>query len=70
MPGDKSTDGAEDEVEATTDGAVNAPAMRQHSKHLVGLHLENIEEKNKDIQSSDTENASPAIGPKDITCVS
>lgn len=40
------------------------------SKRVSSLHLENIEERNKDTLSSDTENASPAIGPKDVSCVS
>lgn len=40
------------------------------SKRVSTLHLENIEERNKDTLSSDTENASPAIGPKDVSCVS
>lgn len=39
-------------------------------KRISGLLLEGVEERNKEIHSSDTENASPAIGPKDISCVS
>ncbi|KAJ6643413.1 Protein daughter of sevenless [Pseudolycoriella hygida] len=37
-------------------------------KRISGLQLEGVEERNKEIHSSDTENASPAIGPKDISC--
>ena len=39
-------------------------------KRISGLLLEGVEERNKETQSSDTENASPAIGPKDVSCVS
>lgn len=38
-------------------------------KRISKLLLEGVEERNKEIHSSDTENASPAIGPKDISCV-
>lgn len=43
---------------------------KKQQKRKSGLLLEDIDERNKDTQSSDTENASPAIGPKDVSCVS
>lgn len=78
MPDDKLTDDIAPEVEAEiTNSSVvvnglkeSTKSMRQHPKSISGLHLEGIEERNKDNLSSDTENASPAIGPKDISCVS
>lgn len=37
-------------------------------KRLSGLILEGVEIRNREIPSSDTDNASPAIGPKDSSC--
>ncbi|XP_055686754.1 protein daughter of sevenless [Lutzomyia longipalpis] len=37
-------------------------------KRLSGLVLDGVEIRNKEVPSSDTDNASPAIGPKDSSC--
>lgn len=59
--------------------AASTPSAGKHvhsrrAKHMAGLLLEETDndERNKDVNSSDTENASPAItfGPKDNTSVS
>lgn len=64
----------EDACNANSKGGVVSPAKEigpnKPPKRVSTLHLENIEERNKDTLSSDTENASPAIGPKDVSCVS
>lgn len=38
-------------------------------KRVAGLVLDDIDDRQKENLSSDTENSSPAIGPKDISCV-
>ena len=57
-------------TETDTDENAATKPVRQVAKRMVDLHLEEINERNKDTQSSDTENASPAIGCKDKSSVS
>lgn len=42
---------------------------KSHSVAGLSLEKNDSEEQNKDVNSSDTENASPAIGPKDVNSV-
>lgn len=55
------------------ESASNNRVHTRRAKHVAGLLLEEVnqEEQNKEANSSDTENASPAItfGPKDVSSV-
>lgn len=55
-------------------GTIKKHVHSRRSQHVAGLSLDgdNNDERNKEVNSSDTENASPAItfGPKDNTSVS
>lgn len=58
----------DDLVKSSSDDTIVGPPPRPPKRNSA-LILDGVE-KSKEIQSSDTENASPAIGPKDSSCVS
>ncbi|XP_037048590.1 protein daughter of sevenless [Bradysia coprophila] len=63
LPNDEKTTDNDHVVEKRKKSVPSRPPKR-----ISKLLLEGVEERNKEIHSSDTENASPAIGPKDISC--